>query len=315
MITEHYVYLWLTRRLNEGVSVDGQCIRETAREYYVGVCRKKNIRNPPQFTASKGWLQRFKSRCALKHAKYQGEISSADKEGAEAYIPVAKEIVLEGNYSPHQLFNCDETGVYWRRTPSSTFIPKEIKQAPGKKLAKDKFSVLLTCNASGDCKMKPLVIYKHAKPHSYRNMDMKKLPNCYWLHNSSGYMTQALSVEWFDKYFVPDAKKYCEGKGIAFKVVLFLDNAPGHAQYLVDRHPSVQVVFLPPNTTSVLQPLDQELIANVKLIFYGYLHQKMRLMTDKRTELSATQEEVSGKTSSDEPDNPPLPLPPPNYTE
>ena len=121
MITEHYVYQWLSRRLSDGISVDGPCIRETAREYYVGVCQKKNIKHPPQFTASKGWLQRFKKRCSLKHAKYQGEISSADKEAAEAYIPVVKQIVLDGNYSHHQLFNCDETGIYWRRTPMALY--------------------------------------------------------------------------------------------------------------------------------------------------------------------------------------------------
>lgn len=52
------------------------------------------------------------------------------------------------------------------------------------------------------------------------------------------------------------------------KVMLLLDNVRGHSKFLVGHHPSVQVVFLPPITTAVLQPLDQELISTVKLMYY-----------------------------------------------
>lgn len=315
LITEHFLLNWLTRRLEEKQSVDGVEIRRTAREYYAGVCAKKKVQNPPPFTASKGWLQRFKKRCSIKHASYQGEIASADAVAAKAFIPVAKQIIDEGNYSPDQVFNCDETAFYWRRAPTSTFIPKEVKQASGHKLAKDKFSVLFTCNASGECKMKPLVIYKFAKPHSFRNCDMENLPNCIWLHNASGYMTIPISVIWFDKHFVPDAKRHCKKKNIPFKVVLFLDNAPGHAKFLVGRHPAVQVVFMPPNTTAKLQPLDQELIANVKLIFYGYLHDKIKRATDSRKEMKDIEDLVSsGEEEVATPDPPaasPSPAAPP----
>ncbi|XP_054734505.1 tigger transposable element-derived protein 1-like [Anastrepha obliqua] len=45
-------------------------------------------------------------------------------------------------------------------------------------------------------------------------------------------------------------------KNIDFKVLLILDNAPGHPKDL--NHPNVEIVFLPPNTTSIIQPLDQD---------------------------------------------------------
>ena len=109
--------------------------------------------------------------------------------------------------------------------------------------------------------------------------------NVYWETTASAYMTSALSIEWFDKYFVPDAKKKCEELNLDFKILLFLDNAPGHAKFLIGQYPCVQVVFLPPNTTSILQPLDQEIIANIKLLYYKYLHDKMRHETDSNDEL------------------------------
>ena len=149
--------------------------------------------------------------------------------------------------------------------------------------------------------MKPLIVYKYAKPHSYKNCDMSNLPNCVWYSNSSGYMTSALSIKWFDEVFVPRTKRYCRQKNIDFRVLLFLDNAPGHAKFLVDRHPNVQVQFLPPNTTSKLQPLDQELISNVKLYFYSMLHTRMRKDTDSMIELKQIAEISDDEDQADQP--------------
>ncbi|XP_054747303.1 tigger transposable element-derived protein 1-like [Anastrepha obliqua] len=50
-------------------------------------------------------------------------------------------------------------------------------------------------------------------------------------------------------------------KGLEFKVLLLVDSAPGHPQL---EHENVQVLFLPPHTTSLIQPLDQEIIATFK---------------------------------------------------
>ena len=47
------------------------------------------------------------------------------------------------------------------------------------------------------------------------------------------------------------------------KVLLLIDNAPSHSTTNVN-HPNVEVVYLPPNTTSKLQPLDAGIIAAFK---------------------------------------------------
>jgi hypothetical protein len=51
---------------------------------------------------------------------------------------------------------------------------------------------------------------------------------------------------------------------LSFKCLLLLDNAPGHPQSVGDQFPEVKEVFLPPNTTSLLQPMDQRVIATFK---------------------------------------------------
>lgn len=64
--------------------------------------------------------------------------------------------------------------------------------------------------------------------------------------------------------FIPEAREYCPENGIPFKILLLLDNAPGHPPHLSDLHPDVKVVFLPPNTTPLIQPMDQGSIAAFK---------------------------------------------------
>jgi hypothetical protein len=61
-------------------------------------------------------------------------------------------------------------------------------------------------------------------------------------------------------------EKYCQEKNLPFKILLILDNAPGHPIHL-DISPNVKVVYLPPTTTSLLQPMDQGAISNFKAYY------------------------------------------------
>lgn len=65
-------------------------------------------------------------------------------------------------------------------------------------------------------------------------------------------------------FFIPEVKQYCNREGIPFKILLILDNAPGHPPHIGDLHPNINVVYLPPNTTSIIQPMDQGAIATFK---------------------------------------------------
>ncbi|XP_066958981.1 tigger transposable element-derived protein 1-like [Macrobrachium rosenbergii] len=60
---------------------------------------------------------------------------------------------------------------------------------------------------------------------------------------------------------------YTADQGLPFKVLLVLDNAPGHLADLSNMQPNVKVVYLPPNTTSLIQPMDQGVIANFKAYY------------------------------------------------
>ena len=112
--------------------------------------------------------------------------------------------------------------------------------------------------------MKPLVINKSKMPRAFKGVNINNLP-VYWRANKKAWVTAAMFTEWFHECFIPDAKKYLNSKGLPFKVLLLIDNAPSHPQDL--EYENVEVKFLPKNTTSLLQPLDQGIISTFKALY------------------------------------------------
>ncbi|GFW43567.1 tigger transposable element-derived protein 1 [Trichonephila clavipes] len=169
-------------------------------------------------------------------------------------------IIEDGDYSADQVFNADETGLYWKKLPNRTYIAKDEKTASGHKVSKDRVTLLLCSNASGDRMLKPLLINKFLRPRALKGKDLKQLP-VHWMANPKAWMTTAIFTEWFNNCFVPEVEAYMKEKSLDFKVLLIVDNAASHPQL---EHPNVQLVFHPPKTTSLIQPLDQGIIATFK---------------------------------------------------
>ncbi|GFV33817.1 tigger transposable element-derived protein 1 [Trichonephila clavipes] len=101
--------------------------------------------------------------------------------------------------------------------------------------------------------LKPLLINKSLRPRALKGKDLKQLP-VHWMANPKAWMTTAIFTEWFNNCFVPEVEAYMKEKSLDFKVLLIVDNAASHPEL---EHLNVQLVFLPPNTTSLIQALDQ----------------------------------------------------------
>jgi len=136
---------------------------------------------------------------------------------------------------------------------------------PGFKEFKDRVTLLLGGNVAG-FKLKPFLIYHSENPRAFKNVSKHTLP-IYYRHNKKAWMTLALFEDWFLNCFIPQAREYCRQNNIPFKILLILDNALGHPQHIGDMHPDVKVVYLPQNTTALIQQMDQGAIAAFKAYY------------------------------------------------
>ncbi|CAM5123656.1 unnamed protein product [Eretmochelys imbricata] len=91
----------------------------------------------------------------------------------------------------------------------------------------------------------------------------------------------ALFLDWFHKCFILEVKRYLKEKGLDFKVLLIIDNAPGHPVALRFVHNDVEVVFLPPLPPQYhLHPLDQGVIRCFKAMYKRLTFSRTRSTVD-----------------------------------
>ncbi|XP_070592955.1 tigger transposable element-derived protein 1-like [Erythrolamprus reginae] len=187
----------------------------------------------------------------------------------------------------------DETGLFWKRMPSRTFLMQDEAKAPGFKAMKDRVTLIMCGNAAGFL-MNPGLIYKSRNPRALKNRNKNALP-VYWMHNPKAWITKPLTRDWFHQCFIPQVKDYLAAKGLNFKVLLLMDNAGGHDD-LAHEHDGVQVEFLPPNTTSLIQPMDQGIIRAFKAL---YTRNSLGSILHQNAEVSLEEEPALGTSRGD----------------
>ena len=80
---------------------------------------------------------------------------------------------------PAQLYNADESGLYWRCLPNKTLASGDEKEAPGMKKQKDRVTLMFCANAEGTHKVPLLVIGKFQNPRCLKGVNRERMACTY----------------------------------------------------------------------------------------------------------------------------------------
>jgi hypothetical protein len=260
------VLMWLKQARQQNLPVGGDLLKEKAKNL-------AELLGVSNFSASEGWLDRFKQRHSITFKSVQGEAGAVNLQPLlEWQQQVLKPLISQ--YSENDIFNMDETGLFWKLLPNKTMSLKGERCTGGKR-SKERITLLVGANMSGTEKLPLLAIGRSKKPRAFRN---KEVPVKYQA-NSRSWMTAKIfeneMIEW-------DKQVSKQGR----KVLLFLDNFAGHPD--MPQLDNIKMVFFPPNTTSHSQPMDQGIIENLKRHYKKVLLKQRLQAMDLGKEFSFT---------------------------
>ncbi|GBM44069.1 DNA mismatch repair protein Msh6 [Araneus ventricosus] len=200
------------------------------------------------FKASSGWLEKFKIRHGIRQLNIEAEKMSADVVAGDSIIAEIEKLIKEENLSLEQIYNCDETELYWKALLEKTLAAVHDTSAYGRKRMKDTVTVLACSNASGSHKLKLAVVGKSRNPRCFKNVNRSALP-AHYLNQKNAWMDSQLFSKWFFDIFVPSVKSWQE-KANLNGVLLLFDNCPPYPDTDFLKSGNIQCLFLPPNATS-----------------------------------------------------------------
>lgn len=229
----------------------GNILIEKARHIWHQIPEYQN-QPVPEFSI--GWLAGFKKRHKIQKHISHGEALSVPESATEDMKGLR---TICGEFLEDDIYNMDETGLFWRQSPTSGLA---TENRPGVKKDKSRITLVACVNCTGSDRV-PLWIIGQAKvPHSLRGVNIPALGGA-WHSNKKAWMTSAIMKDWLLSFYAHI--------GESRTVVLLLDNfrAHTHGVELAPPPSNIRIYFLPANSTSLYQPLDQGIINNLKIYY------------------------------------------------
>ncbi|KAA6363993.1 MAG: putative Tigger transposable element-derived protein 6 [Streblomastix strix] len=179
-----------------------------------------------------------------------GEVVSANYATAEQWkANILPELIRI--FGKKNLLNFDEFALYFKKGSEFTFGPKG-QQQDGKKLSKSRLTAFTGALILGE-KFNLLIIGKAQVPKSFRT----HLSHRFKYKGQNNAWNNSIIFNWIlaelNEQFIKNNRKVC----------ITVDNRLAHAIF-DEELSSITFKYLPPNTTSILQPMDSGIIASVK---------------------------------------------------
>ena len=158
-------------------------------------------------------------------------------------------------YSPNDIYNGDETALFFKSLPHRTYCFDSDKPA-GSAKRKDRLTLLIITNMDGSDHRKLSVIGKSKTPRCLQKkykMQVKDM-SVDWYASKNAWMTGEIHHQIMTKL-------NNEMRLSNHHILYVCDNASSHQ---VREYSHIKFLMLPPNATSIMQPLDQGIILSAK---------------------------------------------------
>jgi len=249
-------------RRQKGLFLSGSIIQQKAKELF------KELGCEGNFCASKGWLDRFKSRNGIKLCGFIQVQSDAkyDQNAVDSLTAHLQSFIQCYNLSPEQIYSADETDLFWKLMPKPSSVKNELEASTS--AYRERMTLLACTNSTGNHKL-PLVCIGR-KSRGITSADIRNLPLIYYSHETAWIDTN-IFYDWYHNIFVPNVRKHLRSCGLPEAALLIINQNPSHPnlEYLKTSDNSFNVLFLSPNVKDSLQPIQLGIIQDLKS-FYRY---------------------------------------------
>lgn len=194
---ESRVYEWFLNQREKKNTLTGPILKAKAKAIFAEIYPEKDANC---FNASDGWFSKFKTRFGIRYLKIGGEILSCAVGDVTPFLHRFRAKVAEMGLMETQIYNADESGLFFRCLPNKTFVAACEKKAQGYKIQKERISFLLGANSDGSHKLKPLIIGKAKNPRCFKGFN-NPLPYDF---SKNAWMTSRIFHEWFHKIFIKE---------------------------------------------------------------------------------------------------------------
>ncbi|CAG8661162.1 26969_t:CDS:2, partial [Gigaspora margarita] len=208
---EKAINIWVSQVSAAGLVLTDELVKSKGREFgrLFGI-------SEDELKFSNGWIANYKKRNSLHQYKLHGEAASVPLES----LPNER-IKLQNLLSQYELenvYNADETGLFYRMLPNQTLAKRPVAKS---KQDKSQVTVLLAINATGSHKLQPLVIGHSKKPQSFSSIKLSQLLVTY-KNNERAWIRLDIWEKWL-RYI--DSGFCIQNR----KILLLVDNAPSHS--------------------------------------------------------------------------------------
>ena len=166
---------------------------------------------------------------------------------------------LLSNYDLQNIYNADELDLFYEMRPKKSLHFKKEKCISGKQ-SKVRITGIAVSNALGD-KIPMFVTGESLNPCCFKEVKKK---SCRYRAQKKAWINSNLFEERIREL---DRKFQRENK----KITLIVDNCPAHPD--VNNPKAIELVFLPPNTTYHIQPINQGVNLITEIEMQSFINQ------------------------------------------